>query len=176
MIYNCTFIFGFVLYQVTSSNSIQPSVLMLVLILKPVTFVVVTLWSLLTRLIFNTIAYTIVLLLQGLKGSGEGSLGVFKQVAEGIRVCFEFILQLVINSTSSILSKVFDILKESITGSMAASGSVAAEQAEKLKTSLEESFKQVPQLLEGLSNMTTDMVKELWNNYQGAVGYVKENT
>ncbi|TKY66184.1 hypothetical protein E2542_SST09051 [Spatholobus suberectus] len=115
---------------------------MLVLLLKPVTFVVVTLWSLLTRLIFNTIACTIVLLLQGLKGSGEGSLGIFQQVAEGIRGCFEFILRLIINSISSTISKVFDILQESITGSVTASGTVAAELAEKLKTSIEESLKQ----------------------------------
>ncbi|KAG4921604.1 hypothetical protein JHK86_050417 [Glycine max] len=148
---------------------------MLVLLLKSVTFVVVTLWSLLTRLIFNTIAYTIVLLLQGLKGSGEGSLGIFQQVADGIRGCFEFILQSTISSINSIISNVFDILKESITGSVAASGSVAAELAEKLKTSLKESLKQVPQLFEELSNMMSEMVKELWDNYKGAVGYVTEN-
>ncbi|KHN10953.1 ABC transporter C family member 3 [Glycine soja] len=117
----------------------------------------------------------VLLLNQGLKGSSEGSLGIFQQVAEGIRGCFEFILQIIISSINSIISKVFDVLKESITGSMAASGSVAAELAEKLKTSLEESLKQVPQLFEELSNMMSEMVKELWDNYKGAVGYVKEN-
>nr|KYP56391.1 hypothetical protein KK1_002629 [Cajanus cajan] len=149
---------------------------MLVLLLKPITFVVVTLWSLLTRLIFNTIAYTIVLLLQGLKGSGEGSLGIFQKVAEAIKGCFELILRLIINSLDSIISKVFDILKESIKGSVAASGTVAAELSEKLKTSIDDSLKQVPQLFEELSNMTSQMVTELWNNCKGAVGYVTENT
>ncbi|KAK7395421.1 hypothetical protein VNO78_15979 [Psophocarpus tetragonolobus] len=148
---------------------------MLVLLLKLITFIVVTLWSVLTRLIFNTIAHTTVLLLQGLKGSGGGSLGVFEQVAKGIRGCFEFILQIVIRSINSIISKVFDALKESITGSVAASGSVAAELGEKLKTSLEDSMKQVPQLFEELSNTTSKMVTELWNNYKGALGYVKDN-
>ncbi|KAL2336784.1 hypothetical protein Fmac_011230 [Flemingia macrophylla] len=149
---------------------------MLVLLLKPVTFVVVTLWSLLTSLIFKTIACTIVLLVQGLKGFSEGSLGIFQQVAEGITVCFQFFLQLILNSLNSIISKVFDILKESITRSVAASGTVAAQLAEKLKTSIEEILKQVPQLFVELLNMMSRMVTELWNNYKGAVGYVTENT
>lgn len=70
----------------------------------------------------------------------------------------------------------FDILKESIKGSVAASGTVAAELSGKLKTSIDDSLKQLPQLFEELSNMTSQMVTELWNNCKGAVGYVTENT
>ncbi|KAK7373584.1 hypothetical protein VNO80_06999 [Phaseolus coccineus] len=150
---------------------------MLVLLLKSVIFVVLTLWSLLTRLIFNTIGSIFVLLLQGLKGSSEGTVGIFQTFAEGIRACFEFILQLVISLISSIVSKVFDIVIESVIGSVTASGSVAAELAEQLKTSLDESINQVlPQVFEELLNMTSEMVKESWNNYIGAVGYVQENS
>ncbi|CAK8561083.1 unnamed protein product [Lathyrus sativus] len=148
---------------------------MLVLLLKPITFLVSTLWSLLTRLIFNTIAYTIVLLIQGLKTSGEGSLGIFQQVAEIIRACFEFVLQLLIGSISSIVSLVLDAVKNVITGSVSATGSMAAELAEKLKTSFEESLKQVPELLEEVFDMMSNMVTDLWNNYKEAVGYVVGN-
>ncbi|KAI5430198.1 hypothetical protein KIW84_034683 [Lathyrus oleraceus] len=148
---------------------------MLVLLLKPITFLVATLWSLLTRLIFNTIAYTIVLLIQGLKSSGEGSLGIFQQVAEIIRAFFEFILQLLIGSISSIVSLVFDAVKDVITGSVSATGSMAAELAEKLKTSFEESLKQVPELFEEVVHMMSNMVTDLWNNYKEAVGYVAGN-
>lgn len=148
---------------------------MLVLLLKPITFLVATLWSLLTRLIFNTIAYTIVLLIQGLKSSGEGSLGIFQQVAEIIRACFEFILQLLIGSISSIVSLVFEAVKDVITGSVSATGSMAAELAEKLKTSFEESLKQVPELFEEVVHMMSNMVTDLWNNYKEAVGYVAGN-
>lgn len=148
---------------------------MLVLLLKPITFLVATLWSLLTRLIFNTIAYTVVLLIQGLKSSGEGSLGIFQQVAEIIRACFEFILQLLIGSISSIVSLVFEAVKDVITGSVSATGSMAAELAEKLKTSFEESLKQVPELFEEVVHMMSNMVTDLWNNYKEAVGYVAGN-
>jgi phage-related protein len=148
---------------------------MLVLLLKPVTFVVITLWSLLTRLIFNTIAYTIVLLIQGLRSSGEGSLGIFQQVAEIIKTCFEFILQILIDSISSIVSLVFDVLKDIITGSVSATGSMAAGLAEKLKTSFEESLKQLPELIGEISDMMSNMVTELWNNYKEAVEYVTGN-
>ncbi|KAK7345254.1 hypothetical protein VNO77_15849 [Canavalia gladiata] len=149
---------------------------MLILLLKPVTFIVVTLRSLLTRLIFNTIAYTIVLLLQGLKGSGEGSLGIFQQVAECIRGCFGFILKLIIDSIHLLISEVFDILKDSIKGSAAASGYMAAELGEKLKTSIEESLKQVPELFQDFSNTKAKMVTELWTSYKDVVGYVTENS
>ncbi|CAJ2670106.1 unnamed protein product [Trifolium pratense] len=148
---------------------------MLVLLLKPITFVVITLWSLLTRLIFNTIAYTIVLLIQGLRTSGEGSLGIFQQLADIIRTCFEFILQIIIDSMSSIVSLAFDVLKDIITGSVSATGSIAAGLAEKLKTSFEESFEQVPELFGELSEMMSNMVTELWNNCMEAVEYVTGN-
>lgn len=148
---------------------------MLVLLLKPITFIVVTLCSLLTRLIFNTIAYTFVLLIQGLKSSGEGSLGIFQQVAEIIRACFEFILQLLIDSIISIMSSMFDVVKDTITGSVSATGSIGAELAEKLKSSFEESLKQVPELFEEVLEMMSNMVTEMWNNYKEAVGYVTEN-
>lgn len=148
---------------------------MLVLLLKPITFLVTTLWSLLTRVIFNTIAYTIVLFIQGLKSSGEGSLGIFQQVADIIRVCFEFILQLLIGSINSIVSLVFDAVKDIITGSVSATGSMVAELAEKMKTSFEESLKEVPELFEEVFDMVSNMVSELWNNYKEAVGYVTGN-
>ncbi|KAK2360483.1 hypothetical protein QL285_085748 [Trifolium repens] len=148
---------------------------MLVLLLKPITFVVITLWSLLTRLIFNTIAYTIVLLIQGLRSSGDGSLGIFQQFAEIIKTCFEFILQILIDSISSIVSLVFDVLKDIITGSVSATGSMAAELAEKLKTSFEESLEQLPELIGEISDMMSNMVTELWNNYKEAVEYVTGN-
>lgn len=148
---------------------------MLVLLLKPITFIVVTLWSFITRLIFNTIAYTIVLFLQGLKGSSEGSLGIFQQIADFIKSCFEFILQLIIDSLGSIVSSVFDVLKDTIIGSVSAIGSVGAELVENLKTSIEESFKQVPELFEELLDMLSNMGSELWNNYKEAVGYVTGN-
>ncbi|WJX81608.1 hypothetical protein P8452_64469 [Trifolium repens] len=148
---------------------------MLVLLLKPITFVVITLSSLLTRLIFNTIAYAIVLLIQGLRSSGDGSLGIFQKLAEIIKTCFEFILQILIDSISSIVSLAFDVLKDTITGSVSATGSIAAELAEKLKTSFEESLKQLPELIEEISDMMSNMVTELWNNYKEAVEYVTGN-
>ncbi|CAI8612512.1 unnamed protein product [Vicia faba] len=110
-----------------------------------------------------------------LKSSGEGSLGIFQQVAEIIRACFEFILQLLIGSINSIVSLVFDAVTDIITGSVSATGSMAAELAEKLKTSFEESLKQVPELIEEVFDMMSNMVTDLWNNYKEAVGYVTGN-
>ncbi|KAL1334710.1 hypothetical protein HN51_063681 [Arachis hypogaea] len=145
---------------------------MLVLLLKLLAFLVVNIWSLLTRLIFNTIAHTIVLLIQSLKESGEGSQGIFQQVAEVTKACLDFILKQMVNSISYLISKAFGILKDSVAGSVAVTGSVAGGLGEKLKESL---VKQVQELIKQIANMVSNMVTDLWNNYKDAVGYVAEN-
>ncbi|MCI57552.1 hypothetical protein A2U01_0078803, partial [Trifolium medium] len=70
----------------------------------------------------------------------------------------------------------FDVLKDTITGSVSATGSIAAVLADKLKSSFEESLKQLPELIEEISDMMLNMVTELWNNYKEAVEYVTGNT
>ncbi|KAG2404801.1 uncharacterized protein HKW66_Vig0244480 [Vigna angularis] len=142
---------------------------MLVLLLKALTFVVVTLWSLLTCIIFNAIACTFALLLQCLKGCSEATLGIFQVFSEGIKTCFEFILQLVFKLLSSLVSKVFDIVIQRATKSLTTSVTTSSELVEKLKTALEEPVNEVlPKLYEELFNVTVEIVKESWKNYNGA--------
>lgn len=142
---------------------------MLVLLVQTVTFVVVTLWSVLTCIIFNTIAFTFGLLLQSLKGSSEGTLGIFQIFSESIKACFEFILQLVFKLLSSVASKVFDIVIEKVTESLATSLTTSTELLEKLKTALDEPVNEIlPKVFEELFNMAIMIVKELWKNYNGA--------
>ncbi|QCE11457.1 hypothetical protein DEO72_LG10g2690 [Vigna unguiculata] len=141
---------------------------MLVLV-NAVSFVVVTLWSLLTQIIFNTIACTFALLLQCLKGSSEGTLGIFQIFSECIKACFGFILELVFKLLSSLVSKVFDIVIERATESLTSSFTTSTELIEKLKTALEGPVNEaLPKLFEALLNMAINMVKELWKNYNGA--------
>ncbi|MED6147748.1 hypothetical protein PIB30_046616 [Stylosanthes scabra] len=143
---------------------------MLVLLFRLVAFFIVNIWSLLTRLIFSMIAHTIVLLIKSLKESGEGSQGMFQQVAEVIKACLDFILQQIVNSISYMILKAFDFLKDSVSGSVAVAGSVAGGLGEKL----EESLKQVPELIQQIADMVSNMVTELWKNYKDGVGYIAE--
>ena len=148
---------------------------MLVLLLRLIILALVTLWNLLTRLIFSSIASTILLLIQAIKVPSEAIHEGFQQVAGAIRACLEVIFQLIMEAINLLLSAVFDLIKDSITRSVAATGSAVGGLAEKLKTSIEEGLKDLPELFEELSDLVSKMVKELWNNYMDSLAYVVEN-
>ncbi|KAI4354239.1 hypothetical protein L6164_003125 [Bauhinia variegata] len=148
---------------------------MLVLILKPIIFAIATLWSLLTRLIFYSIAFLLVKFIQAFKVPDAAIHVGFKQIAEIIRVCFESILQMMIQAMGYLVSKVFDVIKASVAGSVGVTGSVAGGLAEKTKASLEEALKDVPELLKEISELVSKMASDFLNNSREAAGYVAEN-
>ncbi|MED6184571.1 hypothetical protein PIB30_048652 [Stylosanthes scabra] len=148
---------------------------MLALLLRLIIFSLLTLWSFLTRLIFSSIASTIVLLIQAIKVPSEAIHGGFQLVAEALRACLEAIFQLIIEAINLLLSSLFDAIKESIKGSMSATGSAIGEVAEKLKTSIEEGLQNLPELIEDLTDFASKVVQELWNNYVDSVAQVMEN-
>ncbi|MED6219601.1 hypothetical protein PIB30_037218 [Stylosanthes scabra] len=148
---------------------------MLVLLLRLIIFSLLTLWSFLTRLIFSSVASTIVLLIQAIKVPGEAIHGGFQLLAEALRACLEAIFQLIIEAINLLLSSLFDAIKESIKGSMSATGSAIGEVAEKLKTSIEEGLQNFPELIEELTDFASKVIQELWNNYVDSVAQVIEH-
>lgn len=73
------------------------------------------------------------------------------------------------------VTKAFDVVKESVTGSMGVTGFVINGVAEKMKNSFEESLNYLAEFSEEISGMVTKMATELWNNFNDAVGYVTQN-
>ncbi|XVF81244.1 hypothetical protein PTKIN_Ptkin15bG0140100 [Pterospermum kingtungense] len=148
---------------------------MLALALKFLFFVISTLSNLITRLIFSATAYIIVLLIHAFKVPGEALQGALEQLAEAIKSCFEYFLEQIIELTGSIISSVFDLFIEAVTSSASVSAAAFATLVEKTRTSLAELLTGLPEIAEGFSEMVSNMVTDLWNNYKYALEYVTEN-
>lgn len=147
---------------------------MALFLLKLIFFVVSLVANLVSRLIFSTIAHLLVLLIHGCKLPGQAIHGGLGQVSEAIKSCLEYFLGLIMEVISALISTFFDYLIESVTGSAAAATSTVWDLLEKTKTSLD-ALKSFQEAFEGLPEMTFDIVKDLWNNYKDALGYVVEN-
>ncbi|KAI4356338.1 hypothetical protein L6164_000368 [Bauhinia variegata] len=148
---------------------------MVVPLLKLVIFASATLWSFLTRFIFSSIAFLLLMFIQAFKVPGEAIHEGLRQIAEIIRACLEFVLEMMMEAISFLLSKVFDAIKDSIAGSLEVTGSVAGGLAERMKASLDEILKDLPELWEDISDFISKMVADFWENFREAVGYVTEN-
>lgn len=147
---------------------------MAVFLLKLIFFAVNALSYLVSRLIFTVTAYLVVLIIQAFKVPGQAAQGALEQVAEAIKGCFEYFLALVMEAISSLISTAFDLLIEAVTGSASVTGSAIGGLVEKTRTSLDELLKDLPDLVDGFSEMISTMLTDLWNNYKDAVGYVTE--
>ncbi|KAK4270180.1 hypothetical protein QN277_023254 [Acacia crassicarpa] len=148
---------------------------MLILLLRFIILCVVTLWSIITRIIFSSVAQLVVVLIQGLKLPGEAAQGGFQQGAEAIRGIFEFLLSFLVETLTFVVTTVFDVLKEVVFGSVDVLVQGLMTLSETLKSSLEASVEYVSEMSGEIADMVTSMVEELWNNYKDAVGYVVEN-
>ena len=148
---------------------------MLALLLKVIFSIVSTLSNLVTRLIFSATAYLIVLLIHAFKVPGEALQGALEQLAEAIKACFEYVLELIIELTGSLISSVFDLFIQVVTSSASVSAEAFGTLMEKTRTSLEELLTDIPEIAEGFSEMISTVVTDLWNNYKYALGYVTEN-
>ncbi|XWS47185.1 hypothetical protein CRYUN_Cryun14cG0131600 [Craigia yunnanensis] len=148
---------------------------MLAPLLKVIFCIVSTLSNLVTRLIFSATAYLLVLLIHAFKVPREALQGALEQLAEAIKACFEYILELIIEQTGSLISSVFDLFIEAVTSFASVSGEAFGTLVEKTRTSLEELLTGLPEIAEGFSEMISNVVTDLWNNYNSALEYVTEN-
>ncbi|KAL6952021.1 hypothetical protein U1Q18_033774 [Sarracenia purpurea var. burkii] len=131
--------------------------------------------SLLFRLFFTVTAYLLVLVIQAFKVSGETAKGALDQVAEVIKSCVEYLVELALEATSSVVSAVFDAVKEGVSGSVAATGSAIGGLVEQTRDSLDGLVKGLAEVFVGFSEMISNIITDLWDNYREAVGYVTEN-
>lgn len=84
-------------------------------------------------------------------------------------------MSMIVESVSYMVTTMFEIVKEGVTGSVDVFGQILVTLSEKMKTSLDESMEYVSDMSGEISEFVTNMVAELWNNYKEAVGYVMEN-
>lgn len=78
------------------------------------------------------------------------------------------------DAISALISTMFDYLKEGVTGSASVATSAIGGLIEKTKNSLDR-LTDFPEVFEGASEMVSEMVMDLWNNFKDALGYITEN-
>ncbi|KAG5514831.1 hypothetical protein RHGRI_036022 [Rhododendron griersonianum] len=150
---------------------------MVLFLLKIIFLAVTTLSNIVSRIIFTTAASFVCLLIQGLKVPGEAAKGGLEQVADLIKSCAEYLAEFAFEVVSSVVSAVFDVVKEGLLGSVSATGSAIGGLMEQTRNSIDGLVKElVSEVLGGFSEMVSTIVADLWNNYKDAVGYHVEVT
>ncbi|GMH02474.1 hypothetical protein Nepgr_004313 [Nepenthes gracilis] len=168
--------FFFILSSViNSSPQQQEHDDMIVLLFKFVFYVLGTIVDVISRVILTTTAYFIVLLIHAFKVPGEAAKGMIEQSADLIRSAMEYAAQLLIESINAVGSAVLDVIKDAIVEGFSASSSAMGELMETTKSSLQGLVSDIPEVANGISEMVTGMISDLWKNCMEAVGYIKEN-
>ncbi|KAG2669632.1 hypothetical protein I3760_14G041100 [Carya illinoinensis] len=128
------------------------------------------------RFFFPAVANLLVLSIQALKVPGEAIQAALELVAEVTKGCLEYFLEFLIEVVKTIISSVFDVLVNGVSGSVTFAGTAIGGLVEQTRNSFEELLKDVlPPVIEGFSEMMSTMVSDLWNNYKDALGYVTKN-
>ena len=146
-----------------------------VFLLKIVFIVLSNLSYFLSRFIFSTVAYLLVLVIQAFRLPGQNAKGLLEQVAEAIRGLLEYLLGIGVDAITTMISTSFELLKEGAFGSASVFSSAIAGLLEQTRASLEGALKDVPELFEGFKDMVSTIATDLWNNYNEALAYLKDN-
>uniref|UniRef100_A0A7C9CJG7 Uncharacterized protein n=1 Tax=Opuntia streptacantha TaxID=393608 RepID=A0A7C9CJG7_OPUST len=149
---------------------------MVAILFKLIFYVISAISNIITKVIFSTTAYFIVLLIHALKVPGEATKGLLEQAADTLRSALEYVVGLIMEVISTSISAIIDTIKDGIIESIVHGKSALAELVEQTKSSFEGLLKEVvPEIVQGFSDMATNIVSDLWNNYIQAIGYVQEN-
>lgn len=148
---------------------------MIVLLLNIIFFVISVISFVITRLVFTVGACIVVLVIQAFRVPGVAVQSVLEQFAGFIRGCFQFIFELAMEIIWSVMSSVFEQVKEAALGSASFTGSAIGGLVEQTKGAFDGLFTDFPEIGDGLKEMAMTVVKDLWNNYRDAIGYVTEN-
>ena len=131
--------------------------------------------NLVSRFLLTAIAHLLVLAIHAFKVPGEAAKGALEQVSDAVKSCAEYLLEGLLEALSDAISTLFDLLKEGVSGSAAATGSAIGGLVEQMRNSVDGLLKDLPEVLEGFSEMVSTIVTDLWNNCREAIGYVTEN-
>ncbi|GLU07975.1 hypothetical protein SLE2022_249110 [Rubroshorea leprosula] len=147
---------------------------MLVLLFDVIFFFFSTLSIILARLIVSSV-FLVVQVIQLFKVPGEAIQGGLEQLAEIIKVCFEFVFDIVKEIIASIISAIFEHLKEAAKESAAEMVSTVFDLMKNTRTSLDDLLKDLPEIAEGFSGMIQTVTTNLWESYKDVIKYLLEN-
>ncbi|GAB2282440.1 hypothetical protein Dimus_016984 [Dionaea muscipula] len=127
------------------------------------------------RIIFTAMAHVVVVTVHGFKVSGEATMWILEEVAGFIKSILEYVVGLVFEATSGILSSIFDHVKDAIVEAFTATCWATGELVGMIKASLEGLIGDVLQVGNGFKEMVATLVYDLWSNYMEAMRYIKDN-
>nr|DAD24147.1 TPA_asm: hypothetical protein HUJ06_025610 [Nelumbo nucifera] len=142
---------------------------MAVCLLKIAFWVLSTLSNLASLLIFSGVAHLLVLVMQLLRVPGECISLVLQLLKNFIEALFEFFWQLLMEAITSLVSAGFDSFKFAISGISDGISSAIGELGSQMKDAVDSV------IYETLSEMAQTFLKDIWNNYMNAIGYVWDN-
>ena len=148
---------------------------MVLFLLNLVFLVLSLLLNVVSRLIFTTAAHLLVLTIQAFKLPGQAIQGALEQLGNVIRVCLEYLVELGIEATTTLISSLFDLVKDGVSGSAAATGSAIGGLMENTRASFDSLIKDFPVVFEGFTELLATAATDQWNNCKDAIGYILEN-
>ncbi|GAA0162704.1 hypothetical protein LIER_18737 [Lithospermum erythrorhizon] len=148
---------------------------MLILLLKLIAFSLTSFSNLVSSLVFTATSQFLVLIIQGFRVPGQAFQGILLQLGEIIRNCLQYLLELIVDAASGVISSLFDHFVEGVSESTTSFASSIMELVEKSRTSFEGWFDDIPEYAQVIIDMIYNMLQSLWENYKGALGYIFEN-
>lgn len=148
---------------------------MVLLLLNLVFLVLSMLLNVVSRLIFTAAAHLLVLTIQAFKLPGQAIQGALEQLGNVIRACLEYLVELGIEATTALISSLFDLIKDGVSGSAAATGSAIGGLMENTRASFDSLIKDFPEVFEGFTELLATAATDQWNNCKDAIGYILEN-
>lgn len=148
---------------------------MLIFLLKFILLAISLSLNLIFKLIFSAAAYILVFVIQAFKVPGDAIQIALDQFGNLIRTCVEYLVELVTEAVSILISSFFDLLRDWILESITATGSSIRELMDSARTSFVAFLDDIPDLVEGFAEMIAAALNDLWNNYKDAAGFVTEN-
>lgn len=148
---------------------------MLAALIKLIFAIINTFCNVITKVIFSTTAYFVVLIIHAFKVPGEATKGILEEAAGALRSFIEYAFELIIEVIKYILFAIFDKIKDGIIESIVSGSSALGEIIEQTKNSFEGLLNDVPEIIQGFSEMIVTMISDFLSNSMGALGIVQEN-
>ncbi|KAM7262637.1 hypothetical protein ACFE04_000320 [Oxalis oulophora] len=135
-------------------------------------YILTTTSSILTRIIFTLTAHLLVLLIQAFKVPGESIKNGMDTFGESLKSWVEYIVGLILENSSTIISTAIELLFQYLTGSVTGMASGLLVVIQKMR----EGFTtDLPEIIQGFAEMIFTIVVDFWNNSKDAFQYVTEN-
>uniref|UniRef100_A0A803KQ48 Uncharacterized protein n=1 Tax=Chenopodium quinoa TaxID=63459 RepID=A0A803KQ48_CHEQI len=148
---------------------------MLAPLIKLIFLIINTFCNIITKVLFSTTAYFVVLIIHALKVPGDATKGILEQAADAFRSVLESVFGFIIEVIITIISTIFDKIKDGIIESIVSGSSAIGEMIDQTKNSFEGLLNDVPEIIQGFSEMIVTMITDLLNNSMEALGIVQEN-